>query len=315
MINPAQLAAALCGALLWSPLLHGSLNPAVAGPIAVSTEAAAPPSTQAVVEPHGRAYLFRGAMGPIFSRGMDNLTEKIENAGIKADVYEFTICPLITERVIREYREDPAPIILIGHSMGGLCAVKIAEALEAQGIRASLVVAIDPAHVTPEVPLNVDRFINIFLSKDVLGGGDVKPKAGFRGHYASYDLSKRDEVLHINIEKLDVVHEQLVAKILQLATAKSEGESVPIRYVVPPRVPIELWDSGIPVFARPGDSLQSIAAAYHVPLWSITQINKGPDRTPLVPGERVVVPRHLEPLVAVSGQAPPSNETGARVAR
>jgi Alpha/beta hydrolase family/LysM domain len=304
MINPARVAAALCGALLWVPLLSGSLNPAVAGPIAVSPEAAAPAATPPVVEPHGRAYLFRGAMGPIFSRGMDGLTEKLENAGIKADVYEFTICPLIAERAIREYREDPAPIILIGHSMGGLCAVKFAEMLEAQGIRASLVVAIDPAHVTPEVPLNVDRFINIFLSKDVLGGGDVKAKAGFRGHYASYDLSKRDEVLHINIEKLDVVHEQLVAKVLQLATARAEGESVPIRYVVPPHVPIELWDSGMPVFARPGDSLQSIAAAYHVPLWSITQINKGPDRTPLVPGERVVVPRHLEPVVTASGPAP-----------
>jgi hypothetical protein len=59
------------------------------------------------------------------------------------------------------------------------------------------------------------------------------------------------------------------------------------------------------VFARPGDSMQSIAQAYHVPLWSITQMNKGPDRTPLVPGERVIVPRRLEPLVAVSGQVSP----------
>ena len=304
MINPTRVAAALIGALLWVPLLHGRLDPAVAGPIAISTETAAPPATQPVAEPHGRAYLFRGAMGPLFSTGMDRLTEKLENVGITASVYEFTICPLIADRAIREYREDPAPIILIGHSMGGLCAVKFAEILEAQGIRASLVVAIDPAHVTPEVPHNVDRFINIFLSKDVLGGGDVKPKSGYRGHYASFDLSQHDEVLHVNIEKLDVIHEQLVTKVLQLTTAKGEGEPVPIRYVVPTQAPIELWDSGIAVFARPGDSLQSIAQAYHVPLWSVTQMNKGPDRTPLVPGERVVVPRRLEPLVTVSGPVP-----------
>jgi predicted alpha/beta-hydrolase family hydrolase len=305
MTSPTRIAAALCAALLWAAAPFGSLDPAVAGPITVSTEAAAPLATQPAVEPHGRAYLFRGAMGPIFSRGMDNLTEKLENVGITANVYEFTICPLIAQRAIREYRENPAPIILIGHSMGGLCAVKFAEMLEAEGIRASLVVAIDPAHVTPEVPLNVDRFINIFLSKDVLGGGDVKAKAGFRGHYASFDLSQRDEILHINIEKNDVIHEQLVTKILQLATAKAEGDPIPIRYVVPPHVPIDLWDSGMAVFARPGDSMQSIAQAYHVPLWSINQMNKGPDRTPLVPGERVIVPRHLEPLVAVSGQVSP----------
>jgi Alpha/beta hydrolase family len=309
MINPTRVVAVVLGTMLWIPLFYGGLNLAVAGPIAVSSEAAAAPSpdaTQPAVDLHGRAYLFRGAMGPFFSRGMDRLTDRIEHAGITANVYEFTICRLIADRAIREYRESPAPIILIGHSMGGFCAVKFAEILEAEGIRVSLVVAIDPAHVTPSVPLNVERFINIFLSESILGGGDVKPKPGYRGHYASFDLSEHDEVSHINIEKMDAVHDQLLTKIVQLATtsAKTEGETAPIRFVVPPNAAIELWDSGMPVFARPGDSLQTIAAAYHVPLWSVTQINKGAESTPLVPGERVVVPRHLVPLVEVSGQPP-----------
>jgi hypothetical protein len=308
MVNPTRVAAVVFGAMLFAPLLDGGLDLAVAGPIAVSSEAAAPPpdATRPAVELHGRAYLFRGALGPFFSRGMDRLTERIEQAGITANVYEFTICRLIADNAIREYRESPAPIILIGHSMGGFCAVKFAEILEAEGIRVNLVVAIDPAHVTPSVPFNVDRFINIFLSKSVLGGGDVKPKPGYRGHYASFDLSEHDEVSHINIEKMDAVHEQLVTKIVQLATtsAKSEGETVPVRFVVPSGAAIDLWDSGMPVFARPGDSLQTIAATYHVPLWSVTQINKGAERAPLVPGERVIVPRHLVPLVEVSGPSP-----------
>jgi len=304
MINPTRVAAAVCAVLLWTPLFHGGLDPAVAGQIAASTEAAAAPAIDPTIAPRGRAYLFRGALGPFFSRGMDRLTERIEQAGIMANVYEFTVCRLIAGRAISEYRESPAPIILVGHSMGGFCAVKFAEILEAEGIRASLVVAIDPAHVTPDVPLNVDRFFNIFLSKDVLGGGDVKPMPGYRGHYASYDLSQHDEVSHINIEKMNAVHEQLVTKIVQLTTAKAEGEPVPIRYVIPATTAIELWDSGMPVFARPGDTLQSIAVAYHVPLWSLTQINKATEDTPLIPGERVVVPRHLEPLVEVSGQMP-----------
>ena len=185
-----------------------------------------------------------------------------------------------------------------------LCAVIFAEILEGEGIRADLVVAIDPAHATNDVPLNVDRFINIFLSKSVLGGGDVKPKPGYQGHYASFDLSQHDEVSHINIEKLDTVQQQLVTKVLQLTRAKAEGGTAPIRCVVPAKADIDLWDSGMAVFARPGDSLQSIAAAYHVPLWSIMQVNKGADRTPLVPGERVVVPRHLEPVVEASAPEP-----------
>jgi hypothetical protein len=298
---------ALFGTMLVVSLLDGGLNQAAADPIAASVQSLISPAPATAAMPRGRAYLFRGALGPFFSRGMDRLTERLEDVGITANVYEFTICRLIADHAIREYRESPAPIILIGHSMGGFCAVKFAEILEAEGIRADLVVAIDPAHVTPDVPLNVDRFINIFLSKDVLGGGDVKPAPGFRGHYASFDLSQHDEVSHINIEKMDTVQQQLVTKVVQLTTVRAEGDAVPIRCVVPAKAPVDLWDSGMPVFARPGDSLQSIATAYHVPLWSVTQVNKGAERAPLVPGERVIVPRRLQPLVEVSAPAPARN--------
>jgi hypothetical protein len=308
LINPARVAA-LAGALLSVLLFDGGLHPAAAAPVASSTEAliSPPPPGPSTTARHPRVYLFRGALGPIFSRGMDSLTERLEEAGITASVNEFTICRLIAAQAIHEYREDPEPIVLIGHSMGGLCAVIFAEILEGEGIRADLVVAIDPAHATNDVPLNVDRFINIFLSRSVLGGGDVKPKPGFRGHYASFDLSQHDEVSHINIEKMETVQQQLVTKVLQLATSRAEGDTVPIRYVVPAKAPVDLWDSGTSVFARPGDSLQSIATAYHVPLWSVTQVNKGAERTPLVPGERVIVPRHLEPVVEVSEPVPPKH--------
>ena len=305
-INPTRATAILAAVLCLISLAGGSVGSAAAGPATAATTEAliSPPPPAFTAAPRPRAYLFRGALGPFFSRGIDRITERLEEAGITANVYEFTICRLIAAQAIHEYRESPAPIVLIGHSMGGFCAVKFAEILEGEGIRADLVVAIDPAHVTPDVPLNVDRFINIFLSKSVLGGGDVKPKPGFRGHYASFDLSLHDEVTHINIEKQDTIQQQLVNKVVQLVTAKAEGEAQPIRYVVPAQADIDLWDDGVAVFARPGDSLQSIAAAYRVPLWSMTQANKGADRTPLVPGERVIVPRHLEPVIEASAPAP-----------
>ena len=251
--------------------------------------------------------LFRGALGPIFSRGMDHLTERIEKIGITADVYEFTICRFIAAGAIREYRENPQPIILIGHSMGGYCALIFSEILEAENIPVRFVVTIDPPQISPEVPLNIERYLNIFLSKSVFGGSNIKAKRGFRGHFASFDLSEHEEVWHINIEKNDTIQEQLVSKVLQVATMSGgfEGETLPLRYVVPPSAAIDLWDSGMSVFARPGDNLQTIAASYHVPLWSVAQVNKGAGNTPLVPGERVVVPRHLVPSAEVSAQSPP----------
>jgi pimeloyl-ACP methyl ester carboxylesterase len=308
MIKPTQAANLVIGAMLFACVCSGRPDRAEAGSIPTSGEQAAVPpvTTQPAMEPHVRAYLFRGALGPFFSRGMDRLTEKLERAGFTASVNEFTICRLIAAKAIREYREDPAPIILIGHSMGGYCTIKFAEILQDENIPVSLDVAIDPAHVTPIVPLNVERFINIFLSDSVLGGGDVKPSPGYQGHYASFDLSKHDEVTHINIEKMEQVHAQLLTKIAQLATtpAKGAGEALPLRYVVPADAEIELWDSGMPVIARPGDTLQTIAASYRVPLWSLTQMNKGSEGAPLVPGERIIVPRHLVPLAEVSAHAP-----------
>ena len=50
---------------------------------------------------------------------------------------------------------------------------------------------------------------------------------------------------------------------------------MPLRLEVPPDASIELWDSGLPVVAHAGDTLQMLAAAYRVPLWALTQDQSG----------------------------------------
>lgn len=307
-MHPVQIAFVVIAAILSSCGLCATFDPAAAAPVAVLSEAS-PPAVQQTASA-GRAYLFRGAIGLIFSRGMDRLTKLIEQAGVTASVNEFTVCTFVAKDAIQEYRRNPAPIILIGHSMGGYCAIKFAERLQAENIPVSLVVTIDPAHITPGVPLNVERFINIYLAHNVLGGGDVVPAKNYQGHYASFDLSKHDPITHINIDKVDAVHTQLVEKIRQLAVtpAIAAGERVPIRYVVPAGAPIELWDSGMPVFSRAGETLDTLAAYYRVPVWSLTQMNQVPANAPLAADQRIVIPRHLVPIAAVSGQPPPSRQ-------
>ena len=287
-----------------------SCNPALAGPVARSNAGApiAPPdAAQPATQPQARVYLFRGALGPIFSRGMDRLTNRLEEAGIRADVYEFTICRLIADQAIRDFRDNAAPIVLIGHSMGGLCALTFAGILKSENIPVSLVATIDPAQASPKVPLNVERYINIFLSDSMLGGGDVVAEQGYQGHYASFDLKQHEEVTHINIDKMDSIHEQLVAAIAQLATTSlpANGEAVPLRYVVPSDAPLELWDSGTQQLARSGDTLQRLAALNHVPLWSLTQANQYADSAPLSVGQRVLVPRRLASPAATSATSRP----------
>src|SRR5262245_22211468 len=339
MGHSKKIAALLIGMTLLVGVLHGVIDGAMAGPATEATPtpkstrtvpatgalqhasahkssailaqaarpaAAAPTAGQLPPTPRGRAYLFRGALGPIFSRGVDRLSERIERAGIQARVDEFTLCPLVAATASREYREDPAPITLIGHSMGGLCALKFAEMLQAKDIPVALVVTLDPARASPSVPLNVERYINIFLSSNILGGANVGPKQGYQGYYASFDLAKQDKITHINIDKNDFIHEQLVAKILQLATQPTKIEDrAPVRFVVPADATIELWDGGTPVFARSGDTLQTLATSYKVPLWSLTQDKKISDDATLAPGQRVIVPRHLLPHAPDPRQRPP----------
>ena len=179
--------------------------------------------------------------------------------------------------------------------------------LQANNIAVSLAVTIDPPQISPPVPSGIERYLNIYLSKSVLGGSHIKPAKDYHTHFASFDLSERKEVSHFNIDKEDVFHRQFLAKIGELTATSANAGGVPaqLNYVVPPDAEIELWDTGVPMFARPGDTLQTIAELYHVPMWSLTQANKGlTENAPLVPGERIVVPRYLTPPTEASRQAP-----------
>ncbi|MBR1174727.1 LysM peptidoglycan-binding domain-containing protein [Bradyrhizobium sp. KB893862 SZCCT0404] len=293
-------------------LLALGTGPAVASPAKSKAKAtaavpAAPPPPPFEPLPPPKIYLFRGAMGPIFSTGMDRLSEKLTQAGFSADVYEFTICRLIGNRAIASYKDSPAPIVLIGHSMGGLCSVVISEMAAKENVPISLVIAIDPAHATGDVPLNVERFINIFLSDSVLGGGDVVAVPGFRGHYASYDLKENARVSHINIEKSDDIHRQIVEMVTQLPRIppQTQADAVPLRYLVPGDTLVELWDSGVRVPVRRGDTLESIAAANRVPLWTLAQSNSLAENAQLTPGQTIIVPRHLTPPEPAAAMAAP----------
>jgi hypothetical protein len=260
--------------------------------------APAPQAVEKITQPRGRAYLFRGVAGLIYSRGIDTLAARIRRTGIPASVGTYLLWRPTLDEAIRDYRRDPQPIILVGHSMGGDCVLDFAEMLNQAGIPVSLLVTYDPTRIADDVPPNVERYINIYQSSNFMGGGNVVQGSRFHGDYASYNLKDHAEIVHINIEKADRIQEQLVAKVAQLAQtpADAQGEAVPIHLEVPADAAIELWDSGLPVAAHAGDTLKTLAATYHVPLWALAQINSVAEREPLSEGQRIVVPRHLVPM-------------------
>ena len=255
----------------------------------------------------GRVYLFRGALGPIFSRGMDSLTEQLEQAGIKADVYEFTICRLIAAQAIRDYRSDPVPITLIGHSMGGLCALTFADILRSENIPVSLVVTIDPAHASPKVPLNVERYINIFLSTAYWAAATWCRSRAIRATTQASTLKDtRKSRTSISTRWIPSTSNWSRDRPARDDTGEGRGRdgaaalcrsSRLARRVVGQRHPADS-----PVRAI---RCSKLAAIHHVPLWSLTQINRIAESAPLTAGQRVIIPRHLLPAVTAPAKWPP----------
>ena len=273
----------------------------------VSTDEAAtrlqPPGTpqSVTIQPSGRAYLFRGFIG-VLDWGMDELAQRINGTGVTATVNSYLVWRGVADQAISDYRGDPEPIAIIGHSLGGDAAVAFAERLAAVGIPVSLLVTYDPTRFAGNLPPNVERYINLYRSHSILGSGDVVQGRDFRGHYASFDLKDRPGIYHTNMEKLGIIQDQLVSKIAALAAtrASTEGDAMPLRIDIPPTASIELWDSGIPVTARAGETLQTLATRYQVPIWALTQVNNLSEDSALTKGQRVIVPRYLVPM------APPS---------
>jgi thioesterase domain-containing protein len=240
---------------------------------------------------HGRAYLFRGLIGMI-DWGMDQLAARIDRFGVAADIEGYSAWRSVAAQAISDYHRDPRPITVIGHSIGGDSAVEFAEALGAAHVPVSLLITYDPTRAAHAVPANVERYINLYQSSNILGGGDLEPGRGFHGHYASYNLKNRPEIVHINLDKFDAIQAQLAAKV-RSAALRGEGETIPLRLVPPATGAIELWDSGEPISAHAGDTLQTVAAAYHVPLWALIELNPKAEHGPLAEGEHIVVPRYI----------------------
>ncbi len=247
-----------------------------------------PASAQQV---HGRAYLFRGLIG-LIDWGMDELATRITRVGVSATIGSHLAWREVANQAISDYRRDPKPIAVVGHSIGGDAAIEFAKALGAAHVPVSLLVTYDPTRAADRVPPNVRRYINLYQSSNILGGGDLPPAAGFHGHYASYNLKDRPEIIHVNMDKFSRIQELLTSKIRSMG-AGGEGEAVPLRIVFAATGPIELWDSGMAVSAHAGETLQTIATAHHVPIWAMAQINKKAENAALTEGERIIVPRYL----------------------
>ena len=273
----------------------------------------ADPSDRSAPRLPGRVFIMRG-IGHIWSGGMTELADELNRRGTTASAHRHSEWPEIAAEAIRLYKSDPErwPIVLIGHSNGADMAINVATRLKAHKIPVALIVGYDPTRFSPDVPSNVQRFINLYQSTNVLGGGRIHPQKGFRGQLINVDLRNHFEIGHMNIYKSHRLQQEVIAKVLQVVAFPEpldQTQMVSIKYLVPMRAPIELWDGGVPVILQPGQSIEQLAKLYGVPAWAIRQAsNLGDDET-VQAGGQVIVPRHLNTLAPTGTPAPAFSET------
>jgi hypothetical protein len=168
-------------------------------------------SALAAPERGPKVYLLRGFMN-VFSLGLDELATKVEKRGIRAEVYNHTSWARLASEIAAEYKSGQTrPVILVGHSWGGLAVVNLVEALGEAGVPVALAVALDTTSLTVERG-QVGTFLNLYVTT-----GTLKAGKGFRGKLINTDLGKSMPVGHFNIDKIDAVHAIVLRHVVQAA--------------------------------------------------------------------------------------------------
>jgi hypothetical protein len=278
---------------------------------AAVTPAPTPVSVPAPVATQNRVFVLRGMMGAMFSTGMDDLAGELNARGMRASVHEREWEP-VADLAIAEYKaaQGKMKIMLAGHSDGADGILAMSYRLQQLGIPVALAVTFDPTRMLSKpVPANVERYINLYQSSNLLGGGSARRVADFHGHFANVNLRERYDIGHVTIDKARVLHEAIIPKFVQVATFGSapSDDAVPIDYVVPKDAGIEIWDSGIAINVGNGDTVETLATRYGVSAWGIRRVNTLADDARLTTGQRLIVPRKIvlpAPAPQIGGPLP-----------
>jgi hypothetical protein len=255
---------------------------------------AAPAGSEPGPDVDARVYIFRGDLGIFFSTGMDYLAAELNQRGLTAGIYPWENWKSLADDAIAYYRAHPrARIMLAGHSRGGDGLVAMSWRLHDAHVPVALAIAVDPTRVVGKIPPNVERFINLYQSNNMLGGGAAQPTRAFHGTYATVNLADRIEMTHVTIDKTPALHQAIIPKFIEAARYRSPppGSRIGIEYRVPAGAPIEVWDSGMQVSAGADDTPDTVGRRYGVPAWVVAQLNKISAEERIGAGRTLIVPR------------------------
>lgn len=181
----------------------------------------------------GNVYLLRGFIG-IWSTGIDNIGKRINEAGVRANVYRCEQWRELTDTLVEKYKnqKDYEPLIIIGHSWGADHSLELAQALEEAGVMVDLIITLDPV-TPPVVPKNIKRVYNIYQTNGawdnipIFRGVALTPSAGLKNVENINIREDRTDLLepgtdHYNIEKKQKIHEEVLKQVLATCPPRAQ---------------------------------------------------------------------------------------------
>ncbi|MDJ0614861.1 MAG: hypothetical protein QNJ29_14430 [Rhizobiaceae bacterium] len=174
-----------------------------AGAIAIVSGVISPAKAEEV-------YMIRGFLN-VFSDGMNQMTRQLAAKGIRARAISNGAWQDVASDIIRRAKQKKVsyPIVIAGHSLGGVEAPRFANALGRAGVPVALVIGLDPGFPQPPAfGKGAKRVINYKIPS----GKNYRRGAGFSGSIKTIDVSKYGTD-HVGIDKNKNVQSLVISQI------------------------------------------------------------------------------------------------------
>jgi hypothetical protein len=172
-------------------------------------------SAQSNAQSSACVYLLRGLGGRIFTSALDKLAAKIRERNICAVVGEFDDYRKLAEDAAHKYTSgEIQTVIIIGQSLGGGMATRMAKSLNGSGVPVGLLLTVDPTFPL-KVAANVASAINLYLPYGV--GRKLEPAADFHGQL--FNLNQKNISAFEHIWSFAILEDRILGYVTAAAAA------------------------------------------------------------------------------------------------
>ncbi|MCH2182411.1 MAG: thioesterase domain-containing protein [Mariniblastus sp.] len=174
--------------------------------------------------PKGRILIVRGIF-TVFSLGMDGLGKKLKKLGYQVKVTpsanSYHDADILCDQILQS--KTKSPLIIIGHSLGGELAPKLARSFAARNVDVDMLIMLDST-MPSAPPQNVKRCVNLYQSNAspswarVFRGTDIQAKST-KTEMFNVDIGKlagqdqTADINHFNIDANPWIHELIVEAV------------------------------------------------------------------------------------------------------